>query len=80
MLDELLKGFIVIPVGLLWKGVKRLATSGERVNHDSWVKMCNLCRMLKTSILAELTVRSDLGDIYIKDDDSCVLICSLFIV
>jgi len=38
--------------------------------------MCNLCRGLKTSILAELTVRSGLGDIYIKGDDSCVLICS----
>ena len=29
--------------------------------------------MLKTSILAVLTIRSGLGDIYIKDDDSCVL-------
>ena len=28
---------------------------------------------VKTSILAELTVRSGLGDTYIKDDDSCVL-------
>jgi len=28
---------------------------------------------VKTSILAELTVRSGLGDIYIKDDESCVL-------
>ena len=28
---------------------------------------------VKTSILAELTVRSGLGDIYIKGDDSCVL-------
>jgi len=35
LLDELLKGFIVIPTDLPWKGVKRLATSGERVNHDS---------------------------------------------
>ena len=35
--------------------------------------MYNLCRVLKTSILAELTVRSSLGDIYIKGDDSCVL-------
>jgi len=35
--------------------------------------MYNLCRVLKTSILAELTVRSGLGDIYIKGDDSCVL-------
>ena len=73
LLDEYLKYFIVIPTDLPWKGVKRLAASGERVNHDSWVKMCNLCRVLKTSILAELTVRSGLGDIYIKGDDSCVL-------
>ena len=28
---------------------------------------------VKTSILAELTVRSGLGDIYILDDESCVL-------
>ena len=72
MLDELLKDFTVIPADLPWKWVKRLITSGERVNHDSWVKMCNLCRVFKTSILAELTVRSGLGDIYIKGDDSCV--------
>jgi len=71
MLDELLKGFIVIPIDLPRKGVKRLSTSGERVNHDSWVKMYNLCRVLKTSILAELTVRSGLGDSCIKGDDSC---------
>jgi len=30
-------------------------------------------QIVKTSILAELTVRSGLGDIYIKGDDSCVL-------
>jgi hypothetical protein len=35
--------------------------------------MCNLCRGLKTSILAELTVRSGLGDSCCDDDDSCVL-------
>ena len=73
MLDELLKCFIVIPADLPWKWVKRLITSGERINHDSWVKMYNLCRVLKTGILAVLTVRSGLGDIYIKGDDSCVL-------
>ena len=73
LLDEPLKDFIVIPADLPRKGVKRLATSGERVNHDSWVKMCNLCRGLKTSILAELTVRSGLGDSCCDDDDSCVL-------
>jgi len=35
--------------------------------------MCNLYRVFKTGILAELTVRSGLGDIYIKGVDSCVL-------
>jgi len=80
LLDEPLKDFIVIPADLPRKGVKRLATPSERVNHDSWVKMYNLCRVLKTSILADLTVRSGLGDIYIKGDDSFVLICSLVIV
>jgi len=73
LLDEPLKDFIVIPTDLPRKGVKRLATSRERVNHDLWVKIYNLCRVLKTSILVELTVRSGLGDIYIKGDDSCVL-------
>jgi len=35
--------------------------------------------VLKTSILAELTVRSGLGDIYIKDDDSCyVKMCIVY--
>jgi len=61
MLNELLKGFIVIPADLPWKWVKRLITSGERVNHNSWVKMYNLCRVLKTGILAVLTVKSGLG-------------------
>jgi len=71
MLDELLKGFIVIPADLPRKGVKRLVTSGERINHDSWVKMYNLCRVLKTGILAMLTVKSGLGDSCIKGDDCC---------
>ena len=35
LLDEPLKGFIVNPADLPWKWVKRLATTGERVNHDS---------------------------------------------
>ena len=35
LLDEPLKGFIVDPIDLPLKWVKRLATSGERVNHDS---------------------------------------------
>jgi len=33
--------------------------------------MYNLCRVLKTGILAVLTVKSGLGDSYIKGDDSC---------
>jgi len=73
LLDEPLKDFRVIPTDIPRKGVKRLATSGKRVNHDSWVKMYNLCRVLKTGILAVLTVKSGLGDSCIDDDDSCVL-------
>ena len=63
MLDEPLKGFIVNPAGLPWEWAKGLITSGERVNHGSWVKMYNLCRVLKTGILAVLTVTSGLGPI-----------------
>jgi len=33
--------------------------------------MYNLCGVLKTGILAVLTVTSGLGDSYIEDDDSC---------
>jgi len=76
ILDELLKGFIVIPADLTRKGVKRLATSGERVNHDSWVKMYNLCRVLKTGILAVLTDKSGLGGSCIDDDELVKLLCS----
>jgi hypothetical protein len=36
LLDELLKDFIVNPADLSWKGIKRLAASGKRVNHGSW--------------------------------------------
>ena len=35
LLDEPLKGFIVNPADLPGKWVKRLATLGERVNHDA---------------------------------------------
>ena len=42
LLDEPLKDLIVNLVDLPWKWVKRLATSGERANHDSRVKMYNL--------------------------------------
>jgi len=45
LLDEPLKDFIVIPADLPRKGVEGLATSAERVNHDSWVNMYDLCRV-----------------------------------
>ena len=35
--------------------------------------MYNLCRVLKTGILAVLMVKSGLGDSCINGDDSCVL-------
>jgi len=60
LLDEPLKDYIVNPDDLPWLWVKRLITSGERVNHGSWVKMYNLCRVLKTVITAVLTVISGL--------------------
>jgi hypothetical protein len=47
LLGKPLKGFIVNRADLLRKGVKRIATLGERVNHVSWVKMYKLCRVLK---------------------------------
>jgi len=47
LLEEPFKNFIVIPADLPWQWAnKRLITSDERVNHDSWVKMYNLCRVL----------------------------------
>ena len=36
LLDEHLKDFIVNPADLPRLWIKRLATSGERVNHGSW--------------------------------------------
>ena len=36
LLGKPLKSFIVNPTDLPRKGVKRLATSDERVNHGSW--------------------------------------------
>ena len=63
LLDEPLKDFIVNPADLPWKWVKRLITSGERVNHGSWVKMYNICKVLKIDILAVLTVTSGLGSL-----------------
>ena len=47
LLGKPLKGFIVNPVNLPRKGVKRLDTSDERVNHGSRVKMYKLCSVLK---------------------------------
>jgi len=58
MLDESFKDFIVNPTDIPWKWVKRLATSGKMAIHGSWVKMYNLCRVLKNIITAMLTVTS----------------------
>ena len=59
LLDEPLKGFIVNPTNLPWKWVKRLATSSERVNHDSQQK-CTTSAECKIGISAVLTVTSGL--------------------
>jgi hypothetical protein len=65
LLDEPLKDFIVNPADLPWKWVKRLATSGERVNHDSQWK-CTTSAECKTVITAVLTVTSGLGPLQNK--------------
>ena len=67
LLDEPLKGFIVNPVDLPWKWVNRLITLGERVNHSSWVKIYNLCRVLKTIIIAMLMDTSNLDSLWNND-------------
>jgi len=59
LLGKSVKGFIVNPANLPREGVKKLATSGERVNHGSRVKMYKLYRVLKTGISAVLTDTSD---------------------
>ena len=64
LLEKPLKGFIVNPTDVPREGVKRLATSGERVNHGSWVKMYNLCRVLKTVIIAVLMDTSGLDSLW----------------
>ena len=55
LLGKPLKGLIVNLADLPWEGVKRLATSGERVNHGSRIKTYKLCRVLKIVITAVLT-------------------------
>jgi hypothetical protein len=65
LLDEPLKDFIVNPADLPWKWVKRLATSGERVNHDSQWK-CTTSAECKTVIIAVLTITSGLGPLQNK--------------
>ena len=52
LLDEPLKGFIVNSADVPWKWVKRLATSGERVNHDSQRK-CTTSAECKTSVISD---------------------------
>jgi hypothetical protein len=65
LLDEPLKDLIVNTANLPWKWVKRLATSGERVNHDSQWK-CTTSVECKTVITAVLTVTSGLGPLQNK--------------
>jgi hypothetical protein len=65
LLDEPLKDFIVNPADLPWKSVKRLATSDERVNHDSQWK-CTTSAECKTGISAVLMVTSVLGPLQNK--------------
>jgi hypothetical protein len=65
LLDEHLKDFIVNPADLPWKWVKRLATSDERVNHDSQWK-CTTSAECKTGISTVLTVTSGLGPLQNK--------------
>jgi hypothetical protein len=60
LLDKPLKGFIVNPADLPRLWVKRLISSGERVNHDSHWK-CTTTSECKTTISAVLTVTSGLG-------------------
>ena len=60
LLDEPWKGFIVNPADLPRLWVKRLPTSGERLNHDSQWK-CTTLGECKTGISAVLTVTSGLG-------------------
>ena len=60
LLDEPLKCFIVNPTDLPWKWVKRLATSGERVNHDLQWK-CATSVECKTGISAMLMIMSGFG-------------------
>jgi hypothetical protein len=59
LLEKPLKGFIVNPTDLPWKWVKRLATSGKRVNHGSQWK-CTTSAECKTIITAVLMVTSGL--------------------
>ena len=80
LLDEPLKDFIVNPADLPWKCVKRLATSGERVNHGSWGK-CTTSVECKTSISAVLTVTSGLGPLWNKRSLRSICLCySLFML
>jgi hypothetical protein len=55
----------VNPADLPWKWVKRLATSGKKVNHDSQWK-CTTSAECKSGISAVLTVTSGLGPLQNK--------------
>jgi hypothetical protein len=79
LLDEPLKDFIVNPVDLPWKWVKRLITSGKRVNHDSQWK-CTTSAECKTVITAVLTVTSDLGPLRNRWSLMTINVFLLFII
>jgi hypothetical protein len=63
LLDKLLKDFIVNHADLPQKWVKRLATSGERVNHDSRWK-CTTSAECKTGISVVLMVMIGIGPLW----------------
>jgi hypothetical protein len=63
LLDEHLEDFIVNPAGLPWKWLKRLAASGERINHGSWWK-CTTHAECKIGISAVLMVTISLGPLW----------------
>jgi hypothetical protein len=49
--------------GHLGSGQWKVDLSGQKGNHDSWVK-CDLCRGLETDIPVVLTVMSGLGILF----------------
>jgi hypothetical protein len=79
LLDKPLKDFIVNPADLPWQWVKRLITSGERVNHDSQWK-CTTSAECKTGISAVLTITSGLGPLRYRWSLMTINVFLLFII